>query len=281
MAVATLALTTALLVQAPAVAASLSRPTPVVLDFKDRTLEQVVDAIDRAGPNRIVVAPPPKPEDFFGGIPQPRAETPPPRFDFHEPKPVPFWAAVDRLCRESKRRPVIARSPEPRVVLVRASGDRGFVCNDGAFRVMVAGLSYGRGAWFAPDLFEGPGEKHTTPPPAHRDKREYMQVELAIMPEPRLRVDRLVSLTVLEAVDDRGRSLIAADPQREPGGSFKETTLPARGAFDLPLALRYPEDPGTMITWLKGVVSLEVGEGARPGHTRAEVRFEFRDVPMP
>ena len=223
-------------------------------------------------------------------VPSPR------RFSLHEPGTVSFWEAVDRVGRSVQRWPAIARlrdplaplpgpgvpvvEPDPKVVLVPASRDRGFACADGAFRIVVARLSYGRDIRFTPPLFPQPGtanSSHNRP-----GDESFFAAELIIMVEPRLKIVCLGDLTVHEAIDDRGQSLIGGGHGRQPLKD-RQGLIPAdAAAVTVPVAMTYPSDPGKRIKRLRGSMPIEVS--ARKGGSQAVatvVNFDFADVPMP
>ena len=172
--------------------------------------------------------PPGPPDPIPGDLPAP--VKPARRFTLHEPGTVTFWKAIDRICRTTQRWPGIAVlrdplapppgpgmpfvEPNPRVVLVPASRDRGFACTDGAFRIVVARISYSRDIRFTPALFPQPNTEmsgHDRP-----GDETFFSAELVIMVEPRLKIERLGDLTVLEATDDRDQSLKLGGSGRQP-----------------------------------------------------------------
>ena len=218
------------------------------------------------------------------------------RFTLRETGTVPFWEAIDRVCRTTQRWPGIAVfrdqsgplpvpgapsvAPDPKVVLVPASRDRGFAYTDGAFRIVIVRLSYGRDIRFSPALFPQPGadvSSHDRPA-----DESFFSAELIIMAEPRLRIDRVGDLTVHEAIDDRGQSLIAGASVRQALSGRQGAIPPDGAAISVPVALGYPGEPGKWIKRLRGALPLEVSE-RKAGLKRMAtvVNFGFADIPMP
>jgi hypothetical protein len=259
-----------------AAAAGWPAPTRLSLDFRDRTLAEIVDGINARGPTMLAVGRTPG-----ARLPRDGAQ-PTPRYTVVEPEPVTFWEAVDRVARATQSWPASGNTPAGKlgILLVPDSPDRGFAANDGAFRVVVTGTHYSSRFQFSPYFYNQRGLEQ--PRADGSSRRPALVVGLLIMAEPRLKIVRPVELTVREAVDDRGRSLIPVAPWREP------LSKPAAQGFSnqehVAVPLAFPDDPGERIKRLAGSVTLEVSTdrpGSRSPVATVEVGFQFADVPLP
>jgi len=255
------------------------RPTEIRLDFQDRTLAEIVEGINAQAPGLVALRP-----EARNRLPgeQPKPALPPRRFSLRESEPVSFWEAIDRVCRATETLPVSGDSANGGlcISIVPASPDRGFVCNDGAFRVVVSGTSYSSAFQFAPYFFHQPGLEQ--PKRDGSSRRPVVSAHLTVTAEPRLNIHGPVAMLVRDAVDDRGRSLLDVVPWRQswknPSGGPKG--LPNEEQFAVPM--KALDDPGKVIKRLKGSLSVEVSARA-PGSpsTVVKVAFDFADVPMP
>jgi hypothetical protein len=253
------------------------RPTRIRLDFRDRTLAEIVDGINAQGPP--ILASRPGSRVHIGGE-QARPEPPPRRYSLSEPGPVTLWEAVEGVGRATETLPVLGNLPGGGLgILLRpGSSNRGFFCNDGAFRVELNGTSYVSDLAFAPDSYNQPSLEQ--PRPDGSSRRPSLSVGLIVLAEPRLKILGPVELVVREAVDDRGCSLFPAVPWRQ-----SLTRPPNHGLTNgefLGIPLKPLDDPGKRIKRLAGTVALEVSEG-RAGSAVAtvEVGFDFANVPLP
>ena len=248
-------------------------PTRIRLDFEDRTLTEVVNGINAQRPVMLAIRPERR---GFPGQPVP----PPGRYTIREPAPVTFWEAIDRVGRATQTWPASGNMPnrDLGILLDPASPDRGFVSNDGAFRVVVSGTYYQSNFQFAPYFYNQPGFEQ---PKADGSSRQpVLSAQLMVMAEPRLRIVSPVELIVREAVDDRDRSLIPAAPWRQSLQAIAGTELPQPAVRPDPA--QPLDDPGKRIKRLAGSVSIDVAD-RKPGSPIAtvEVRFDFADIPLP
>ena len=138
-----------------AAAAGWPAPTRLSLDFRDRTLAEIVDGLNARGPTMLAVGRTP-------GARLPRERRSParrPGTPFVEPEPVTFWEAVDRVARATQSWPASGNTPAGKlgILLVPDSPDRGFAANDGAFRVVVTGTHYSSRFQFSPYFYNQPG----------------------------------------------------------------------------------------------------------------------------
>jgi len=191
-----------------------------------------------------------------------------------------LWEAVDRVGRATQTFPMSGNMPSRKlgVLLQPASADRGFACNEGAFRVMVTGTYYTSNFVFAPYFYNQPGVEQ--PKTDGSSRHPTLWARLLIMAEPRLRFVRPVELVVREAVDDRGRSLIPAVPWRQSLSLGPDRSYPNQEFVVVPL--KPMDDPGRRIKHLAGsiIVVAADGRGGSPG-AMVEVGFDFADVPLP
>jgi hypothetical protein len=280
--------------RAPITAGAL-RPIQIRLAIDNRTLDEMVADLSTQASMSVMLPPEPA-EPIVVDRPGAAVSAAPRRFSLHVAGTVSFWEAVDRVGHVVQRWPAIAIlrdplaplhgpgapvvEPDPKVVLVPASRDRGFACADGVFRIVVARLSYGRDIRFTPPLFPQPG---ATSSGRNRPGDEcFFTAELIIMVEPRLKFVRLGDLSVHEAIDDRGQSLFGGGQESQPLKDRQGLIPPDAAAITVPLAMTYPSEPGKLIKRLRGSMPIEVS--GRKGGTQAVatvVNFEFADIPMP
>lgn len=252
-------------------------PIRIRLDFRDRTLAEIGDAITTQTKGVLPV----RPDAWLrvrGGPAKP--EPTPRRYSLVEPGTVSFWEAIDRVGRATETRPATGNMPNGRrgVYLAPAAADRGFACNDGAFRVVLTGVSYTSGLQFAPYAFDQPALEQ--PKADGSSCHPSLTANLLIMAEPRLEIVEPVELVVREAVDDRGRSLIPATRWRQPLSKPAGRGYPNQEYVGI--SLRPLENPGKQIKHLAGSLTLGVAEAVP--HSPAEivdVGFQFADVPLP
>jgi len=259
-------------------------PNRIKIDFDDRTLAEIVEGLNAQVASSVVIRPESKVQ-IGGELPKP--SPPPRRFTLHERRAVTFWEAIERVCGATSSWPSVEARPEPAggvptapVVLAPASADRGFACNDGAFRAVVTRLFYMRDIRLAPAFLAGQARER-----ASRDgpsDEAMFAAELIIMAEPRLRIQRIGDVTIRRAVDDQGHNLIRTSQERQ-ALKVQEGVISQEGAsIWLPVMLNYPGDPGKLIERFTGSVSLQVSTRQKEAHAvGTEVVFDFALVPMP
>jgi hypothetical protein len=250
--------------------ALLTQPTRVRLDFERTPLPDVVRSLSRQAGFKVVLYP--------DGLPRWKYS----RVTLHEPEPVTFWKAMDRLCDAA----VLQSYPEMHGI----AGPREptFALTDGASRVPTPNYDHGpfrvslRGLHYQRDItFEIPtparvggfglpdGDPRAARParPARGAKpapgrpnpviTELFTANFLVAAEPRLCISQTGALQLTEAVDDRGNSLIA-----EPGGGPLRPTgyFPISGGpvMQLQAQLHHPEQPGRIIRKLRGVIPVAV-----------------------
>jgi hypothetical protein len=234
------------------------RPTLVRLDFQDRPLPEVVKAIaDRSGIPLTLV-----PQHNRGFATR--------RVTLQAPAPVPFWIALDRLCKEGRLQHNVAAQ-------VLVSGSRGttvqllegqgapslHVSDSGPFRATLLGIHHHRDLALSPNggmmMGFGPGEGPLPPQPIEGLVRpagagrapavaDSFYLELQVMAEPRMALTQNGPHNLLVADDDTEQSLLpsaptAGAPRRAGyfGFNVGGTTLQLRSE------LKYPEHPGRVI----------------------------------
>jgi hypothetical protein len=243
--------------------ALLTKPTMVVLEFEDISLPEVVKAMgDQAGIKLALV-------------PENSPNWPNRRITLHESAPVPFWKAMDRLCEAARLQYNVGvhglpSSREP-IFPLFDGGPRvpGPNSDSGPFRVSLLSLHYQRDVAFNQPVPMIPRRNAVPPPPMPPgfnnpqpegptvNEQFYAQVQVSA--EPRLSVSQHGPLKILEAIDDRGQSLLP-EPGNGPvtqrfSGYFGLTT---GSALQLQAPLRRPEQPGQSIRKLRGTLPITV-----------------------
>jgi hypothetical protein len=265
------------------------QPTLVRLDFQDRPLSEVVEEIgQRAG-----VAFDSGDEQSMSRRPLERSSWPDRRISLEAPEPLPFWEAIDRLCRAGGLRRLYPQQfhgfSEPLHRLILAPGTATPPKSDaGPFRVellricrerdldLTPGLSeFGRGPFFPgpPSGFAGP----SFGPEVREVRALNFFAELLITAEPKLVIVGEASLERLKASDPQGRSLLREptpeerqaqiemfrmnphlDPQRHPelrfGSGYRSST---RTQWRW-ITLASSTPPGGRMAELKGVAAVAV-----------------------
>ena len=235
----------------------LLQSTPVGLDFRDVPLPEVIDAIARQAGSGLSLALEERP--LLAGR----------RISLRSNGPLPFWEAIDVICSAGRLHPVLGDQPtrggfdSTLLLLDGPLGDSGPVSDDGPFRVVLSSLHYqseiqldqprpaptGRGP-------ETDTSLDPSRPPAGANREFFLQ--LALSAEPRLSVSRNGAIKLIEAVDDRGRTLLGqAGPGRfrhSAGYSGMNPSSMLRFRVDL----EYPASPTRRIKALRGSIPIIV-----------------------
>ena len=219
----------------------LTQPTLVTLDLKDRPLTEAVEAIgDQAG---IKLALTPE------GSPAWRA-----RVNLQEPAPLPFWKALDRLCVAGNLQYNLgmqgsSRNREPLLTLFAGNvASAGPTSDFGPFRVQLMNLHFQRDVTFAA------GPRPT----------EQFFIQMQVAAEPRLSVSQGGPIQILEALDDRGQSLmlpVGGTSMTRHSGYFG---MSSGAVVQMQAHLKRPEQPGATIRKLRGSVPIAVAT-RKPG----------------
>ncbi|WP_165221474.1 hypothetical protein [Aquisphaera insulae] len=243
--------------------AVLSQPTMVSLDFKDRTVAEVIQSLAERTGMKLSLA--------TGNQTRRSVE----RITLVEPRPIPYWRALDRLCEEAR----LIVDPSPRSMDGREQASltlidrRGRpitpVSDQGPFRVSLLGLEYRRHVGFAPEPLDGQADAGLPParpkgPSAPQALRTVVtsnfSVQLQLAAEPRLIVSMAGLPAVTEAVDEKGQSLTmpgrnAVDARPIPSisrGLAPSTIVTAA------IQLVRPEEAGKTIKLLRGTIPLVI-----------------------
>jgi hypothetical protein len=220
-------------------AEAMVRPTLVRLDFRDRPLAEVLDALAGHGGVRLRLLAP------SGG---PLAARP---VTLQESEPVTFWEAIDQLGRaawlRSELRSVAVGDAIGFGIAFEPAGERLAPTScDGAFRVKLANLTSRR------DLDLDPPGGATSASLSGR---------LLVSGEPRLILGQAGDLRLTEATLDTGRSLLADPEPPEAALPAADSIVEFSGGPELNLPLVFPvaHDPAARsIARLRGSVPVAV-----------------------
>jgi hypothetical protein len=249
--------------------ALLTQPTLVTLDFDNRPLAEIVKTLgDRCG-IKLLVYP-----DLAPG-----------NSDHHvtlrEPGPVPFWKAMDRLCDAGHLQYNLGGmhgnplSRETVFPLFRGGARPTTPTMDtGPFRVSLVSLHYQRDVTFTQvgpqPIPNRAGLRRLAEPPVRpggpgHTLTEQFFVQIQVAAEPRLSVSQHGPLKFVEAVDDRGQSLL---PDAQDQGIVQRFSgyfgLTAGSSLHLQAPLLRPENPGRTVKSLRGVLPVLVAT-RKPG----------------
>lgn len=183
-----------------------------------------------------------------------------------------FWEAIDQISRASEARlqpsvgPWNRRAPNlpgdgrprrtpnvPDLVLREDSSPLPPISDAGAFRTTLLALSLNRSRNF-----------HRTPiATAAPEAIDSFTAQVQLRAEPRLTVSALEAVRLIEAVDDRGNSLITSDLPATVTRSSRGFAGSEDASRNAPfvLSMRYPDDPGERIVRLRGSVRAVVSGG--------------------
>ncbi len=187
----------------------LRRPTLVNLDYADQPVAQIVRSLaERAG----------MPMALYPDLPTASWRTK--RISLIDSQPVPFWSAIDRLAPSAGLILEVQNSPR-QLSLFTDSGMLGPVCYDRVFRCRLASLNDERE--FAYGDPRGRFHSSFRPLAGGRDEKDEGShwrrffAEVEVMTEPRVQTYMLPAgpPRIIEAVDDRGHSLIL-EPEAKP-----------------------------------------------------------------
>lgn len=242
--------------------ALLTKPTMIALGFRNQTLDEVVRSFNEQSGIKMAIYPE-----------QPALQQK--RVTLEESAPVPFWKALDRLCEVGQLQynfgmHGMPNAREPVFPLFSGAGrPAGPMSDSGPFRVNLVGVHYQRHVQYftpgqpiisnrvglQPAPLPKPGDVRR---PDHNMTEEfYAQIQVAA--EPRLSVSQNGPLKLVEAIDDRGQSLLLESNTTQTiqrhSGYFGLTAGPT---LHLQAPLRRPEQPGQVIKRLRGVVPVVV-----------------------
>ena len=222
------------------------RPTLVALDFDDRPLAEVVEAVRRRSGLPVSLFPEDSP--LWEGR----------RVTLREKDPVPFLEAIDRICEAGRLHISFWQATDERdrpagLRLVDFTGDRGPVSRSGPFRVALLSV-HDHHDLVLEDEFRLQFDPRVQYP-SRRPAADPFSVRLQVMAEPRMlvKLDRFPRW--VEAVDDQGQSLVPAEPASRPNVS-SGSLAPSVISFSVPL--KDLDRPGKTIRRLRGVVPVTV-----------------------
>ncbi len=180
-------------------------------------------------------------------------------------QPLPFWKAIDRLCKPVPLRYELSRgygfgTSQGFLVLMPDRTGHGPISDSGPFRVQINGVDPGFEADFTLDF--RPDRRRANPPGAG-----VVTVPLAVLAEPGLMLHQNGAVVVTEATDDRGRSLAPNAPaELDPRQANRSRQVMNHGASILTDAvLAAPDPPATVIRRLRGKVPvIAVAGGSDP-----------------
>ena len=235
----------------------MTRPTLVALDFEGRPLEEVVRILGE----RADIALSLEVNHLPGWTTRP--------ITLVSPEPVPFWTAIDSLCREAGLQYNASshgagRGRAPVFRLMPGQLTSGPVSDSGPFRTSLLSAHFQRDVMLArhsaiitvpPGLGQGliPADPAAGVAPVH----EQFYVQMQLMAEPRLTIAQTHEMKLIEAVDELGQSLVPADAGQ--GQRFSAYSgFGAAPQIQMPIQLRRPERPGKVITLLRGVLPVTV-----------------------
>jgi hypothetical protein len=231
----------------------LGRASMVRLDFADRPLDEVLRAFGSPSASRLAWHPD-TPEVY-------RRQ----RVTIREPGPLPFWTAIDRLCRAGVLK-YVAGTPGgrgdgmlPGFRLFLAPGSEPHPQADyGPLRLQVVYLGHSRQLNLIPNRPEEPARPGTGPP-RFGELREDFRIDLQLLAEPRLLISRVGGALITEAVDDRGQSLLPDDrPYLRFHHSYPGMFGNAQACVAYDIHLKHPERAGKVIKRFKLILPVEV-----------------------
>ena len=232
-------------------AAVLTQASMVRIDVENQALDDVFTTIAERGLNRLAWHPR-APKEAQGQ-----------RVSLQMREPIPFWQAVDQLCAAGGLRYITAMSDgtaefrEPMFRLFLAPGkDHALRADDGPLRLELIGVRQSRQVDLVPNL---PGFDHPErrgPPPAFGHREAELVFQLRLVTEPRLLVQRVGDIHVIEAIDDQGGSLL---PEGKPSRHFGGGNYPTPQVGARPqIVLRSPPRSVKAIKRLRLTMPVEV-----------------------
>lgn len=250
--------------------AVLLQPTLLNLDFKNATLDDVINSLSRQSGFEISV--------LRNGAARLKTQ----KVTLQAAGPVSFWKGIDLLCEAAQLQPNpgmigVAAGRAPTFALVAASPLPVFPGWDhGPFRVHLTRLhserdvSFGAAAVGRPSPEARreaiPGQVGALPDQASRPVpilNVQFNFHLRISAEPRISMMQSGNVQVLEAIDDAGNSLVqppsTAHPRRLITSHITRHYGGASGQeLQLVVPMSRPDSPGSTIKILKGAVPLLV-----------------------
>lgn len=237
------------------------RPTMVELNFQDQPITEVLKSISQRTGNPILLMPENSPQ--WQGM----------KVNLESPTPVPFWDAMDRLSKVAKIQHSVSvnwqsnqRGP---VVQVSAGMSASDVppSDSGPFRVSLLGIqrhlqrNYVRNGMSGTIIINNGGVVPPNLQTGGNPVIEQFYLDLQVAVEPRMTLTQHGALKLVEAIDDRGQSLLPADSAETDqrfAGYYGITQTTGASSLQTQIHLRYPQQAGKTIKRLRGSVPVVV-----------------------
>ena len=217
-----------------------TRPALVTLNFRNQPVPDVVSALVERSGNPIKL-------QFHTQAGQAQGIT------LEAPESLPFWEALDRLCQAvGLQRHLIEGWP------LGSIRDR--LSLDGPLGSIEYGPAHYVGPFRLGQFSLQRYHRHIYVPERQQPYRVDFgpaYAEFEVLSEPRVLAVRTGPVTVIEAVDDQGRSLLDSEALAEVDGSNAGRGLDAPARIHISLDL--PKEPGGRLVRLRGVMPVEVG----------------------
>lgn len=250
--------------------AVLIQPTLLNLDFKNATLEDVINSLSRQSGFEISV--------LNNGAARLKTQ----RLTLQAEGPVSFWKGIDLLCDAAQLQPNpgmigVAAGRAPTFALIAASPLPVLPGWDhGPFRIHLTRLhserdvSFGAAAPRRPSPAARrpavPGQAGELPEPSSKPVpilNVQFNFQIRISAEPRLSMMQSGNVQILEAIDDAGNSLVqpatAAQPRQHISSRIARHYGGTSGQqLQLVVPLTRPDSPGGSVKVLKGLVPILV-----------------------
>jgi hypothetical protein len=223
----------------------LTRPTMVTLDVRDRTVGEAIKAL--GDENHF---------DLTGELDGVRDNLLR-KVSFRAEKPVRLLEALDRLCTAGGLRfgyGVDTPFNPPKYIFSNPltfapAGTSGPVSDSGPFRVKILSVGYNLQRYRILDREAGQHDE--------RWLDEHSSLWLQVVAEPRLMLKPAGDVKILEAIDDRGESLILPS---DPGGDRMPSTDNPDPIFNIEIDLKPQRREGGRIKRLRGSIPVQVAE---------------------
>jgi hypothetical protein len=229
----------------------LNRPTLIRLDFVDRTLQEVVAAFGSRELN---------PVDWHPNTPANLRQQP---VTFRDTKALPFWTAVDKVC-EAGGLTYLPGSPggpgdgqPPQFRLFLAPGETTAIrTDDGPLRLELVSIKHIRSINLVPNPKPAAADPNNRTGPAFGEGVRDLRLELRLLAEPRLLVDRIGDVHLIEGVDELGQSLLDGEGLQIQQSSVRDGD--AQACISFQLKLKRPERVSKVIKRLRLTLPVEV-----------------------
>ena len=219
----------------------LLRPTPIALNYKDRTLADVLKDFGAQAKVEVVLQPMGVPDNAAGR-----------RVTLEVPGTVPFWTAADRLAAAAQLQhnatmfwgPPTGR---PTFTFWQGAGSAGGrIADSGPFRVVLQNIQHNRSV-----SLNQPGA-------AGEAVNDQFSAQLMVVPEPRIALfSQTGPVKIVEAVDDLGQSIAMPEAGSNHSGQIFFHNQGNR-FLSCQAMLIYPARPGKRIKALRGNVPVMV-----------------------